>query len=109
MCYFLSAQIAPRLGSIDIQTTSINMTWILEGDANRCPLIRLYVDGGIYFNETIPLQNLVDRNRVQVEIKSLTPNSMYYFRVYVENNGGISPATPLAVQTLDSANSSLVS
>ncbi|XP_018570509.1 uncharacterized protein LOC108910407 [Anoplophora glabripennis] len=94
-------QIAPSLGLIDIRATSINMTWTLEGGANRCPLIRLYVDGGSYFNQTVSLQDLSDNSQVSVEITPLKPNSMYFFRVYVENNAGFSPATQLAVQTLE--------
>ncbi|XP_018570570.1 uncharacterized protein LOC108910453 [Anoplophora glabripennis] len=93
-------QIIPSLFAIDIGTTSVNMTWTLEGISNRCPLKALYLDGGSYFNISVPIQN-VDSDQVLVELRSLQSNSMYYFNVYVENSGGVSPAFNLAVQTLD--------
>ncbi|XP_023310061.1 uncharacterized protein LOC111691454 [Anoplophora glabripennis] len=93
------AQIAPILKSLDVETTSIKTTWLLEGEGNRCPLRNFYVNGG-NFNFSIPLEDLADRSVVPVEIKSLQPNTMYYFQVSVENSAGLSPPTPVAVQTL---------
>lgn len=97
---FVPAQIAPILKSLNVQKTSVNTTWLLEGNGNRCPLKNFYVDGGTIFNFSVPLENLTDRNEVEVEIESLLPNRLYYFQVYVENSGGLSPVTPIGVQTL---------
>lgn len=95
------AQLAPTLKSVVIQATSIILTWSLEGDANRCPLRSFYIDGGSYFNSSVPLESLQDPTTVSVEITSLRPNSMYFMRASVQNNGGWSSTTPIAVQTLD--------
>ncbi|XP_018578514.1 uncharacterized protein LOC108916701 [Anoplophora glabripennis] len=42
------AQIAPLLKSLQVQSTSINTTWLLEGNKNRCPLKNFYVNDTIY-------------------------------------------------------------
>ncbi|XP_018570497.1 uncharacterized protein LOC108910395 [Anoplophora glabripennis] len=42
------AQIAPALKSLDVQSTSINVSWLLEGNKNRCPLKNFYVNDTIY-------------------------------------------------------------
>ncbi|XP_018570502.1 uncharacterized protein LOC108910400 [Anoplophora glabripennis] len=94
-------QIIPSLSSIEIGSTAVNMTWTLEGNANRCPLKALYLDAGNLFNISVPLLDTLESEPVLVELKSLTPNSMYFFWVYVENSAGASPAFPIAVQTLD--------
>ncbi|KAJ8925171.1 hypothetical protein NQ315_001356 [Exocentrus adspersus] len=94
------AQLAPTLKTIDITATSINMTWALEGRTNRCSLVRFFVEGGDHFNVTVPLHDLEDTTTVSVELNELSPNSMYYFEVRVENMAGNSTVTPIAVQTL---------
>ncbi|KAJ8925174.1 hypothetical protein NQ315_001359 [Exocentrus adspersus] len=94
-------QTAPRLKLVINQATSFHMTWELEGDANRCPLRTLLVDGGIYFNSSVSLQDLDDVRFADVEIKSLRPGTMYHLNVSVQNSRGWSAATPVAVQTLD--------
>lgn len=98
--YIFAAQVIPTLKSLDIQTTSFNTTWLLEGNKNRCPLRNFYVNGGTVFNYLIPLEDIVDRSTVAVEIDSLTPNTMYHFQVSVENSAGWSPVNQIAVQTL---------
>ncbi|KAJ8925235.1 hypothetical protein NQ315_001421 [Exocentrus adspersus] len=89
---------APILKTLEVKATSINMTWTLEGNANRCLLKTFHVQGP-YVNVTVPLQDLEDKAVVSVQLQSLKPNSMYYFNVTVENSGGVSPATQMAVQT----------
>lgn len=101
MFFNISVQVAPTLRSVDIQATSLNMTWSLEGDANRCPLRNFYIEGGSYFNSTTSLQGITNPATVTVVVDNLRPNSMYYMRASVENSGGTSQATPIAVQTLD--------
>ncbi|KAJ8925175.1 hypothetical protein NQ315_001360 [Exocentrus adspersus] len=93
-------QVAPTLRKLDVEATSLNMTWVLEGNANRCPLKALYVQGP-YLNVTVPLEDWEDKTTVPVQLDSLKPNSMYYFNVTVENSEGISPATAMAVQTAE--------
>ncbi|KAJ8925173.1 hypothetical protein NQ315_001358, partial [Exocentrus adspersus] len=94
-------QSAPTLKSINIQATSFNMTVALDGNRNKCPLMALLVDGGSYFNVSVPLQGLDSPDSAHVEVKSLLPNTLYYFHVSVQNNGGLSAPTLIAVQTLE--------
>lgn len=95
------AQFAPILQSIDVQATTIDMTWTLEGDTNRCPLSSFHIDGGAYFNSTVSLNGSPNPTTASVHIDSLLPNSMYVMVASVENSGGRSPGAPIAVQTLD--------
>ncbi|XP_018570503.1 uncharacterized protein LOC108910401 [Anoplophora glabripennis] len=95
------AQSAPTLKSVEAKATSLTLTWTLEGDANRCPLRSFYIDGGNYFNVSVPLQGVEDPSTVSMEITGLRSNSMYLMRASVENSGGWSQTTPIAVQTLD--------
>ncbi|KAJ8914958.1 hypothetical protein NQ315_002482 [Exocentrus adspersus] len=96
-----TVQSAPRLKFVEIQATSFNMTVGLDGERNRCPVMTLFVDGGIYFNASVSLQGMETPELVEVEVKSLLPNTMYYFHVSVLNIGGWSTPTPIAIQTLD--------
>ncbi|KAJ8925172.1 hypothetical protein NQ315_001357 [Exocentrus adspersus] len=95
------AQNAPTLKAVDIRATSFNLTVALEGDRNRCPLRTLLVDGGSYFNASTSLQGLDVPEVASVEVKSLLPNTMYFFNVSVQNSAGWSAGTRLAVQTLN--------
>ncbi|XP_018570520.1 uncharacterized protein LOC108910416 [Anoplophora glabripennis] len=94
-------QFAPTLRSIDVKATSIDMSWHLEGESNRCPLSSFHIDGGAYFNSTVSLQGSTEPTVASVHIDSLLPNSMYFMTASVENSGGRSPSAPIAVQTID--------
>ncbi|KAJ8925222.1 hypothetical protein NQ315_001408 [Exocentrus adspersus] len=91
----------PELRNIQIGTTTISMSWRLENYLlNRCPIENLYVDGGSDFNLTIPILDPAGRPPVHVNIDGLRRNTVYQFKVYVENSGGLSTEVPMAVQTL---------
>ncbi|KAJ8925162.1 hypothetical protein NQ315_001347 [Exocentrus adspersus] len=93
-------QIPPTLLSVKTGPTSIDMTWGLENWSNRCPVRALHIDGGSKFNISVPIQDSTDdRPPVEVNLKGLQPNSMYYLKVAVENSGGMSQASQIAVQT----------
>ncbi|KAJ8914959.1 hypothetical protein NQ315_002483 [Exocentrus adspersus] len=92
---------APTLKALDIQATSFNITVELEGEKNKCPLRTIRVNGGVYFDVSVSLYELESAEFLNVEVKDLLPNRMYFFNVSIKNNGGWSAVTPLAVQTLD--------
>ncbi|KAJ8925170.1 hypothetical protein NQ315_001355 [Exocentrus adspersus] len=94
-------QVTPTLQSIEVQATSVNMTWTLEMGTNRCPLKAMYVDAGSQFNISVPLINASPLVPVTVELKSLRPNTMYFLKVSVENSVGVSRAAQIGVQTLE--------
>ncbi|XP_018570524.1 uncharacterized protein LOC108910421 [Anoplophora glabripennis] len=93
---------APTLRAIEVGATSIDMSFNLENSGrNRCPVRTLYVDGGNNFNISIPLTNDEDRPPVDVALRGLYPNSMYFLKISVENSAGISRPAQLGVQTLE--------
>ncbi|KAJ8924910.1 hypothetical protein NQ315_001067, partial [Exocentrus adspersus] len=92
----------PTLSSIVSTPTGINMVWTLESYLrNRCPVINFFVEGGRNFNITQPIRDHFGRAPVAVNLTQLQPDRMYYFRVSVENLGGVSPLVPIAAQTLE--------
>ncbi|KAJ8925167.1 hypothetical protein NQ315_001352 [Exocentrus adspersus] len=91
----------PILSSVEVGTTTINMTWKLEDYMkNPCPVLSIHVDAGDYFNVTVPIKDPTNRDAVNVNLSRLQPDSMYYMEVMVVNSGGKSAPVPLAVQTL---------
>ncbi|KAJ8925168.1 hypothetical protein NQ315_001353 [Exocentrus adspersus] len=95
-------QEAPVLRTMRIGATTIHMMWGIEHyNVQRCPVRSLHVDAGNQFNIQVPINFVTERLPVEVDLRSLRPNSMYYFRISVENMGGISPPAQIAVQTLD--------
>ncbi|KAJ8925169.1 hypothetical protein NQ315_001354 [Exocentrus adspersus] len=95
---------APRLNSIVVNPTSIQTTWRLENPGrNRCPIRFFYADGGANFNLTLAVvdSSPLERPPVNLALSDLLPNKMYFFKVSVENSAGVSPATPIAVQTTE--------
>ncbi|KAJ8925161.1 hypothetical protein NQ315_001346 [Exocentrus adspersus] len=95
------AQVSPSLTSIEIGPTSADMTWGLENWSNRCPVRALHIDGGSRFNISVPIEDSPDRPPVEVNLKGLQPNRMYYLKVAVENSGGLSQPSQIAVQTAE--------
>ncbi|KAJ8925163.1 hypothetical protein NQ315_001348 [Exocentrus adspersus] len=92
----------PTLSAIETTPTGINMVWTLESYLkNRCPVINFFVDGGSNFNITQPIRDHFGRAPVAVNLTHLQPDRMYYFKVLVENLGGMSPVVPMAAQTLE--------
>lgn len=80
------------------------MTWRLENPGrNRCPIRSLHVDAGSQFNIEVPLVDTPERPPVEVNLRGLQPNSMYFMKITVENSGGISQPGQIGVQTLDLA------
>ncbi|KAJ8925165.1 hypothetical protein NQ315_001350 [Exocentrus adspersus] len=91
----------PTLLSVDAGTTTVKMVWQLEDYMkNRCPVVNLHVDGGDFFNVTVPIEDPYYRKPVSVNLTRLHPDRMYYMKVAAENSGGISTSVPLGVQTL---------
>ncbi|KAJ8923450.1 hypothetical protein NQ315_002009 [Exocentrus adspersus] len=91
----------PTLSSIESTPTGINMVWTLESYLrNRCPVINFFVNGGNNFNITQPIRDHFRRAPVVLNVTQLQPDRMYYFKVSVENLGGVSPVVPMAAQTL---------
>ncbi|KAJ8925227.1 hypothetical protein NQ315_001413 [Exocentrus adspersus] len=94
----------PKLKDLQVGPTSLSTIWQLENYVtNRCPVTNLFLDGGTYFNITIPIRDPFGRPPVQVNVTNLLPNTMYVFRTRVENIGGLSTVVPMAVQTLELA------
>ncbi|XP_018570523.1 uncharacterized protein LOC108910420 [Anoplophora glabripennis] len=92
----------PTLRTIEIGATEVSMTWRLENPGrNRCPIRTLYVDAGSNFNISLPLVDTPERPPVEVNLRGLYPNSMYFLKVSVENSGGLSRPGLIGVQTLD--------
>ncbi|KAJ8925180.1 hypothetical protein NQ315_001365 [Exocentrus adspersus] len=104
-----AVQLAPRLRSVSTGATWANTTWILENiDQNGCPIRMLYVDGGNYFNISLPIVDeptlgSVERDPVELNLQSLKPSSMYLLKVSVENSAGASIPAVVGVQTTDLA------
>ncbi|KAJ8925232.1 hypothetical protein NQ315_001418 [Exocentrus adspersus] len=95
-------QAAPLLKEVTAGATSIRIVWEVEGYySQRCPVRSLHVDGGSHFNIEIPVNSTTERPPVEMELKGLKPNSMYFLKVSVENMGGLSPPAQIAVQTLE--------
>ncbi|XP_018570526.1 uncharacterized protein LOC108910422 [Anoplophora glabripennis] len=93
---------APTLETIEIGATEVNMTWRLENPgSNRCPIRTLYVDAGSNFNISLPLVDTPERPPVEVNLRGLYPDTMYFLKISVENSGGISRPAQLGVQTLE--------
>ncbi|KAJ8925237.1 hypothetical protein NQ315_001423 [Exocentrus adspersus] len=93
----------PKLRGVTAGPTSVNTTWSLDSlSTNRCPIKIFYVDGGDYFNISIPISEYNDkRESVLAILDALMPSSMYVLKVSVENSAGVSNQTTAAVQTLD--------
>ncbi|KAJ8925164.1 hypothetical protein NQ315_001349 [Exocentrus adspersus] len=92
----------PTLTSIQSSPTGITMVWQLESYLrNRCPVVNFLVDGGKYVNITQPIRDHFARDPVMVNLTHLQPDRMYYFKVSVENLGGISPVVQVAAQTAE--------
>ncbi|XP_018570514.1 uncharacterized protein LOC108910412 [Anoplophora glabripennis] len=97
-----AVQTPPTLQSVTQGATFINVTFALEPAAsNRCPIRELLIDGGDYFNVTVPLHDADEREPVEVQIRYLRPNSMYLLRTSVQNSAGWSQSSIVAVQTLE--------
>lgn len=93
---------APVLKTVNLGATFINTTWIVESrSVNRCPLRSFYVDGGNYFNFSVPITDTPERQPVPINLQSLRPNSLYILRTSVGNNAGVSRPAIVGVQTLD--------
>ncbi|KAJ8925229.1 hypothetical protein NQ315_001415 [Exocentrus adspersus] len=92
----------PKLGSVVTGPTSISTTWIIESyENNSCPVLYLYLDGGSYFNLTTRLWDPFGRPPMQINVTNLLPNTMYHFKTFVQNTGGLSAIVPMAAQTLE--------
>lgn len=99
---FVLEQGPPVLGTVSATATTIDSTWILESrPENGCPLGRIFVDGGEYFNFSLAVTDTDERQPVPIHLNSLRPNSLYLMRVSIENNAGISNPAIVGVQTLD--------
>ncbi|KAJ8925166.1 hypothetical protein NQ315_001351 [Exocentrus adspersus] len=93
----------PVLRELTIGPTTIHTVWELENYFNqRCPVRSLHVDGGSQFNVEVPVSfPTEERLPVEVDLKGLKPDNMYFLNVSVENMGGLSSSTLIGVQTLE--------
>ncbi|KAJ8985128.1 hypothetical protein NQ317_012779 [Molorchus minor] len=92
---------APVLESINLGTTSVDLTWRLQSvQENRCNVIELDVDASS-FNVTQPIEDTPDREPISLTINGLQPGSLYLLNVTAVNSAGPSIPTLLGIQTLD--------
>ncbi|KAJ8925225.1 hypothetical protein NQ315_001411 [Exocentrus adspersus] len=90
----------PTLRSVNIGPTAIDMSWRLENYIyNRCPVENFYLDSSTGTNFSIPILDPAGRPPVHISVSGLKPSTIYNFRAYVKNSGGVSTSVPMAVQT----------